>query len=266
MEPRRMHISGNWKMNLGPRQSKGYLDELKGQFAALSFDQESFESRGVDVSLFPPFTSLHVFSESARDMPVVYGAQNAYCEASGAYTGEISADMVKELGARQVLVGHSERRHIFAESTDLIARKVSRVLSADLQVMLCVGETLEERQKGDTFDVLEKQVLTAIAHQTPEEVASWIQIAYEPVWAIGTGRNASPEDAQEACQFIRRLIAERFGHRVAPKTRILYGGSVKPGNAQAILERPDVDGALIGGASLKADTFAEVIRIAMEIA
>ena len=228
-------------------EAEEYIQALLPRVSALA---------GVDLAICVPFTDLRAMVDSARGSPVEVYAQNMHAEPAGAYTGEISAPMLCELGVQGVVLGHSERRELFAETDRALAAKVPAALAAGLAPILCVGETESERDDGATQRKLRQQVRDDLA-SVPDERLADVAIAYEPIWAIGTGRVASPEQAQEAIAFIRALIGDRDAG-AAERVRILYGGSVKPENAAELLELPDVDGALVGGASLQADSFAAI--------
>ena len=236
-----MLIAGNWKMFKGPAEARAFFDAFE-------------PPEGVDVVLCPPFVSLAAAVESGR---TVY-AQNVHWEPRGAYTGEVSPEMLLELGVTGALVGHSERRQLFGERDETVARRARTALEAGLAVIACVGETLEQRESGDTELVLTIQV-EAIAFAAGANAK--LVIAYEPVWAIGTGKTATPEQAQEALAFCRALVGDR-SKDAAEQVRILYGGSVKPENAAELLSQPSIDGALVGGASLEPDSFAAICRAA----
>ncbi len=237
-------VAANWKMNKTQAEAREYCRRFR-ELVPRDFP--------VELVIFPPFTALHVVREELSGTPIKWGAQNAHPEPKGAFTGEVSLPMLIEHGISYVIVGHSERRHIFGETDEFISRKVRAVLDAGLSPILCVGERLEERRSGRAWEVVEGQLSAALGVLSAEE-ASQVVIAYEPVWAIGTGVPARPEDAQEMATAIRGWLAERFGD-VAQKVRIQYGGSVKPGNAGDFLKLPDIDGALVGGASLDPDSF-----------
>ena len=213
----------------------------------------------IEVGVCPPFVYLPTIVETAAGSHVAVGAQNVYSEPKGAFTGEVSTDMLKDVGVTHVIIGHSERRHVFGESDDLINRKVKAALDAGLVVILCVGELLEEREAGKTNEVLRVQIEKGLDGVAGVDATSLI-VAYEPVWAIGTGKTATSDQAQEAHAFIRGLLVERFGPELAGALRIQYGGSVKPENACELMSQPDVDGALVGGASLKAEPFVGIVR------
>lgn len=213
--------------------------------------------RGVDILLIPPFTSLDRAGRLLAGSDIILGAQDLHPEASGAFTGAVSGAMIRACGCQYVLVGHSERRSLFADDDRLVGRKLTAALAADLLPMLCVGETLDERRAEQTEAILTRQLATAL-ETIDSETMRRVTIAYEPVWAIGTGETATPDQAQAALQRIREWLAERFDGEASQRTRILYGGSVKPENAAAIFRQPDVDGGLVGGASLDAEAFAAI--------
>ena len=250
---RKLLIAGNWKMNAGPTEAKVLADEMAEAWKSKDFKNEAL--------ICPPFVSLPFVAKSFRDSFFQTGAQNVYTEDNGAYTGEISTSMLKELTCDYVILGHSERREYFQESDEFIASKVVKSLSDSIRPILCVGEKLEERKANNQKSVVGKQ-LKAVLSEVNEKHADDFVVAYEPVWAIGTGETASPEQAQEMHAYIRSLIAETWSTESADKVRILYGGSMKPGNAEELLSQEDVDGGLIGGASLKADSFSEIMTIA----
>ena len=247
MSSRRPYLAANWKMHKTVAETGEFLDRFLEAVGNLP-DR--------DLIVCPPFTSLAVAAERCRRSPVRVAAQNMHEEEVGAFTGEISAPMLKELGAEAVVLGHSERRALFAESDEALARKVPAALAAGLEPILCVGESEAQREDGETESVLDLQVATDLAEVAVEQLAD-VVIAYEPIWAIGTGKTASPEQADAACGYIRSLIADR-DDRAAERIRILYGGSVKPGNAAELLGRPDIDGALVGGASLDPEDFLAI--------
>lgn len=241
-------IAGNWKLHKTRAEARQLLEELTTGLAGLE---------GVEVVVAPPFTALETAAATLAGSTIALSAQNCYPEASGAFTGEVSPQLLKETGCAWVIVGHSERRQLFGESDAFINRKVHALAQAALGVILCIGETLEEREGGAMFEVLRRQVVEGLAG-LPAAAMAGVVIAYEPVWAIGTGRTASDAQAQEAHAFIRGLLAEQFDADVAAATRILYGGSVKPDNVDGLMTQPDVDGALVGGASLKAADFTRI--------
>jgi triosephosphate isomerase (TIM) len=252
--PRKKFVAGNFKMNTTPSEVAPYLE---------SFRLETEKIDDVDIVLIPPFTSLSKASEILGGAQKIrLGAQNLSPEAKGAYTGEVSAAMLRDLFVRFVLVGHSERRRLFGETDELVRRKLVTALKSELRPILCIGETLEERQSGQEKNILESQLRAALEGLSPEEISE-VVIAYEPVWAIGTGLTASPEQAQEAHLFIRDYLGKLSGTSVANKERILYGGSVTPANARELMSQPDIDGALVGGASLDPRGFAEIVAAAV---
>lgn len=250
MNKRRQIIAGNWKMNGTLSETANLINGLKRELRNKNLER--------DVILCPPFTSLILARELIKDTPYKLGAQNVHYESKGAFTGEISAEMLKEVGCAYVIIGHSERRQYFHEDDALINKKVKRAIDTGLNVILCVGETLEEREKGITNDVVRRQTKGSLSGVTESDMAQVI-IAYEPVWAIGTGRTATPKQANEVQQYIRTLISHLYSSRCAESTIIQYGGSVKPENAAELLSMPDIDGALVGGASLQADSFAGIV-------
>lgn len=253
---RRMFVAGNWKMN---------TDRVSGVELARAVAAGVPAGHSVDVLVAPPFPYLIPVGEAIRGSGVLLGAQNAWFESPGAFTGEVAIEMLKDVGCRYVILGHSERRQILRETDELISKKVAAAIAKGLGVILCIGETLEERDGDRTEQVLETQLAGSLAGISAAQMAE-IVIAYEPVWAIGTGRTATPDQAQAAHAFIRRRLNDRFGPGVGAATRIQYGGSVKPDNAAALLSQPDVDGALVGGACLKADSFLAIVRAAEEVA
>jgi triosephosphate isomerase (TIM) len=250
---RKKVIAGNWKMNNDLTESQNLITKLTGGL--------SNQKLNCDVIICPPYTSLSEASTLIKNTSVKLGAQNMFFEDSGAYTAEISAPMLKSVGCEYVIIGHSERRTIFKETNEMINKKIKKALGHKLKVIFCVGETLEEREKSTTMQVIRSQVENGLKDITEETMAEII-IAYEPVWAIGTGRNATPQQAQEVHKFIRDLISNKFSTKTAEDLTIQYGGSVKPDNASELLSQPDVDGALVGGACLKADSFIAIIKAA----
>lgn len=222
------------------------------------------EMSRLEIAVCPPFTSLGTVVRAVEGTGIAVGAQNLHWEDKGAFTGEISAAMLKAVGCKYAIIGHSERRHYFGETDATIRRKIIRVLNDDLMPIFCLGETLEERERGSTKAVVEIQIRTGLEKVVIENPKRFF-VAYEPVWAIGTGVTATPEQAQEVHGFIRELLTEMYGEKIGTECRILYGGSVTPDNARSILEKPDVDGALVGGASLKVETFLGIIRHAVQV-
>jgi triosephosphate isomerase len=246
-------VAGNWKMFTTASTARRLAVEV---VRALGKEDR------VTVALCPPFPYLSVVGEALRGSPVQLGAQNLYPEKEGAFTGEVSPVMLRDLGCRYVILGHSERRHKLGESNSFINRKVRAALECDLNVILCVGETLEEREHGRTEAILEEQLSAGLAGLSIQAL-SQITLAYEPVWAIGTGRNATPEQAEHAHAFLRRRVGQLYSPLVADSLCVQYGGSVKPENAAVLMREPDVDGALVGGASLKADQFMAIVQAAL---
>ena len=245
-------IAGNWKMNLTLEESETLIRRIKEGIAKLE---------GVDVLVAPPYTSLSTVKQAIGGGKIFLSGQNLHWEPSGAYTGEISAGMLVGVGCTHVILGHSERRTLFQETSEMIDLKVKAAIGADLVPIVCIGETLEEREAGRTFDVIEAQLNGSLKNfREGGAMPSSAILAYEPVWAIGTGKTATPEQAQEVHHYIRQWIANIFDGETANAVRILYGGSVKPENAKDLMSRPDIDGALVGGASLKADLFVPIIR------
>lgn len=249
---RKYFIAGNWKMNKTAAEATALIKAINEKVGSQT---------KVDVAVCPPFTALDAASKALAGSTVKLGAQNIYFEKSGAYTGEIAADMLKEFGCTYVILGHSERREYFKECNCLINKKVKAVLANGMNPILCVGEKLEEREAGKTLDIVSEQTVKGLEGLTAAE-AEKVVIAYEPVWAIGTGKTATPEMAQEVHAAIRKILADTFGAEVAEKMQILYGGSMKPENADALLAEKDIDGGLIGGAALKADSFVALIESA----
>jgi len=247
-------IAANWKMNMTPSETAAFLETFLETFP---------EATSVDIVIAPSFVSLAKASEFITPNPAVaLSAQNMSHEASGAYTGETSAAMLKEIGCEYVILGHSERRALYGEDDMVINKKVHASLAAGLKPILCIGESLEERDGGQLEFVLSQQLEGSLAGISTEQMAE-IVIAYEPVWAIGTGRTASPEQAQETQAYVRSVLTTLFGSDVAGATRIQYGGSVKPGNAAELIGQPDIDGFLVGGASLDATGFAEIVKASL---
>lgn len=244
----RKHIvAGNWKMNKTFSEADELISELMEKL-------ESTDLNGTQMILCPPFPYLEMASDYSDDSYFAVGAQNVSDQESGAYTGEVSAAMLESMELDYCIVGHSERRAYYHETDAIVARKVDQLLKHGIRPIVCCGEVLEEREANQQFDVVKRQLTDGLFHLTAEQFAD-IVIAYEPVWAIGTGKTATPAQAQEIHAYIRSLIAEKYGQEVADNTSILYGGSCKPGNAKELFANPDVDGGLIGGAALKADDF-----------
>ncbi len=242
-------LAANWKMYKTVREAVVYTKEFGGMVRDIS---------DADIVLAPPFTALHAVADAARDAPLGVAGQDLYWEQEGAYTGEVSATMLKEAGADWVIIGHSERRRSFGETDGTVNAKTVVALGADLTPIVCIGETLEEREGGRTLGVLDRQIKQGLAGLTAGQVGALV-VAYEPVWAIGTGRNATPAQAGEAHAHIRGRLGEWFGPDAAASCRVLYGGSVKPDNIRDLMAQPDVDGALVGGASLDTASFFEIV-------
>ena len=247
---RKLIIAGNWKCNKTVAESVALVTDLKRELAAV---------KEVDIVVCPAFTALDAVSKAIIESNIRLGAQNMGDNGYGAFTGEIAPGMLRDLSVRYVILGHSERRQYQKESDELVARKAAAAHTANLIPIVCVGETLNEREAGITEQVVEKQVRGSLAGLTPEQVEATV-VAYEPVWAIGTGKTATSGQAQEVHAFIRRVLVQMHGEAVARRVRIQYGGSVKASNAREILSQPDVDGALVGGASLEAKGFVDLIR------
>ncbi len=247
---RKALIAGNWKM---------HMNTADGCRLALDVAARKGTSSDREVLLAPPFTILKEVAYALKDSGIFLASQNVCWKEKGAFTGEIAPNMVKDAGGSAAIVGHSERRQIFGESDVLINRRVKGALAGDLFVILCIGETLEEREAGKTFDVIETQIREGLACVSAEEMAR-VVIAYEPVWAIGTGKTASAEQVQEVHSFLRQLLEKIYEKDLAEQTRILYGGSVKPTNVDELMALPDVDGALVGGAALDAESFGRIIN------
>ncbi len=241
-------IAGNWKLH----KTLAEAVDLVGALKTAVKDVEN-----VEILIAPPFTAISMLATKLAGSNIKLGAQNCYFEASGAYTGEVSAPLLKDAGCDYIIVGHSERRQIFGESDQTINKKVKAVLAADVSCILCIGETLEERESGNMYDVLTRQIKEGLTEVSDMEN---IIIAYEPVWAIGTGKTATSEQAQEVHSFVRGLLQGLYDQQTAMATRILYGGSVKPENVDELMGQDDVDGALVGGASLKSDDFARIVK------
>ncbi|HVU07154.1 MAG TPA: triose-phosphate isomerase [Verrucomicrobiae bacterium] len=248
---RKLIIAGNWKMNKTVAEALALVNDLK---------LELVKVKEADIVVCPPFTALESVSKAILETKNIrLGAQNMSEHNFGAFTGEICAGMLKEFSVRYVILGHSERRQYFKETDALVAKKTLAAHAASLKPIVCVGETLAEREANETEKILETQVRGSLAVLTKEQMVETI-IAYEPVWAIGTGKTATTQQAQDAHAFIRKLLAQIFDEATAKKVRIQYGGSVKPANAKELMEQPDVDGALVGGASLEARSFADIVK------
>ena len=243
-------IAGNWKLNKSIKEAVDLVHEIKGQCAGMG---------AVDIVVCPVFTALIKVSEVLKGTNIGLGAQDLYWQDSGAFTGEVSAPLLKDAGCQHVIIGHSERRQFFGETNETVNHKVKAALAHGLTPIVCVGENLQERESGKTFDVVKDHVENSLKGFSAQEVQKMV-IAYEPVWAIGTGKTATPAQAQEVHGFIRKLLEKMHGKAVAESVRIQYGGSVKADNAKELISQPDIDGALVGGASLKADSFVGIIQ------
>ena len=251
---RRLFIAGNWKMNKTAAEAGRLSTELRSLIGNVA---------DVDMAVCPPFTSLAAAVQALDGSSIQVGAQNVHWAESGAFTGEISASMLGEIPVQLAIIGHSERRQFFGETDESVNRRLKAALSAGLKPIVCVGETLEQREAGVTQSVVSEQVTQGLGGLSPTQAAATV-LAYEPVWAIGTGRTAGPEQAQEVHAFIRELLGKLFGD-AAIAVQILYGGSMKPGNAADLLRQPDIDGGLVGGASLKAADFAAIVGAAQAV-
>ncbi len=253
MSARKPLVAGNWKMNKTVAEAVELIEDIKRAFDLYA---------RVDMVICPPFTALAAASSAVAGTPLGLGAQNMHTEKSGAFTGEISPEMLRDLYCHYVILGHSERRRLFNETDELVNRKIMAALNNHLHPIACIGETLEQRRAEQTEAVLKIQIEKGLAGLSPEQIAGLI-LAYEPVWAIGTGMTATPKQAQDAHAFIRGLIKNMAGEKTASALRILYGGSVKASNAKELFGQPDIDGGLIGGASLDADSFVAIAKSAI---
>lgn len=252
---RKMIIAGNWKLHKNNSEAQQLANQIKIR---------STEIKKAGIILCPPFTALTLVADIVKDTVIEVGAQNMTWEKSGAFTGEISAEMIKSTGATYTIIGHSERRQYYGETDETVNKKIFAALDEGLGAIVCVGESLEEREEGVTESVIERQVTMALHNLSVEQMAHVI-IAYEPVWAIGTGKTATPEQAQQVHAQIRELLSVQFNADVAENTTIQYGGSVKPENAETLLAQKDIDGALVGGACLKAELFMPIIQAAEKL-
>ena len=252
---RKKIVAANWKMNMTQTESERFIE---------SFLRDIGEITDVEVVIIPPFTAIPKVTEAlGRAQNIKVGAQNMFWEKSGAFTGEISAPLLRGLFVHYVVLGHSERRSLFGETDEIVNRKVRAALEGKLRPIVCVGETLEQRDKGNVEKILSIQLRGSLAGLAPQELQESV-IAYEPVWAIGTGRNATPQQAQEAHAFVRHTLREIADDTTAERVRIQYGGSVKPENARELMRQPDIDGALVGGASLDPRSFSQIVQAARE--
>ncbi len=252
---RKPFVAGNWKLNTDSRSSVELAKAVASGISGRATDK-------VTVAVMPPFVYLQSVVRAVSSSGVAVGAQDVYLEQKGAFTGEISPAMLKDVGCTYVLCGHSERRHVIGETDELVGKKLAASISGGLLPVLCVGELLEERDAGETEQVVARHLKTGLAGLSAEKMSA-VTIAYEPVWAIGTGRTATPQQAQEVHAFVRNWLAEAYDKTLAEEIRVLYGGSVKADNARELMQQPDVDGLLVGGASLKADEFVRIIEAAL---
>jgi triosephosphate isomerase len=252
---RKTIIAGNWKM---------YKTLKEGQELAVALRRELFEIENVDIIICPPYTLLAYLADALETSNIAVGAQDVFWEDEGAFTGEVSCRMLKDAGAKYVIIGHSERRQHFHETNEAVNKKIKAALKSGLTPIACVGETLSEREAGKTFKVLQDHIINGLADLSAQEALRLV-IAYEPVWAIGTGKTATPAQAQEAQKYIRDLLAKMYNKETANNIRIQYGGSVKPENIVELMKQPDVDGALVGGASLQAESFGDIVKKAGEV-
>ena len=243
-------IAGNWKMNKTVGEALDLVTELKAAISGV---------KGVEVAVAPPFTALFAVHKELEGSSVRLAAQNLYWEEKGAFTGEVSSLMLKDVGCHYVIIGHSERRQFFRETDETVNRRIKAALARGLKVIFCIGETLKEREEGRTFSVIERQVEGGLKGLSAQEMKDLV-IAYEPVWAIGTGKTATPEQAEEVHRFIRGKMEKLYSHEVSEEIRIQYGGSVTPENIKGLMNQPNIDGALVGGASLKSDFFSKIVR------
>jgi len=244
-------IAANWKMHKTIPEAVKFAKQLKKEFP---------EPGDVDLVIAPPFTALRPVMEVLKDSPIHISAQNMHWEEKGAYTGEISAAMLVDAGCEFAIIGHSERRTLFGETDEMLNRKIHAALKSGLKPIFCIGETLEERESGTAFEVIQKQIKEGLNNITSDDIRQ-IAFAYEPVWAIGTGKTATPLQAQEVHRFIRETIADDLEHAQASETVIIYGGSVNPENTGSLMDQPDINGALVGGAGLDFELFASIIKI-----
>jgi triosephosphate isomerase len=243
-------IAGNWKMNKTVGEAVDLVRELKVSVSGVE---------GVEVAVAPPFTALDAVRKELEGSSILLAGQNLYWEEKGAFTGEISPPMLREVGCRYVIIGHSERRQFFGETDETVNRRIKAALAHGLKVIFCIGEMLKEREEGKTFSVIERQVEGGLKGLGDREMRN-IVIAYEPVWAIGTGKTATPEQAEEVHRFIREKLEKLYSRKISEEIRIQYGGSVTPENIKGLMTQANIDGALVGGASLKAESFSKIVR------
>jgi triosephosphate isomerase len=248
-------IAGNWKMFKTVAETVKYVKEFRGLVKDVD---------GIEIVVAPPFTAVHAACEAARNSNILIAAQDMYWEREGPFTGEVSGPMIREAGAEFVIIGHSERRTLFGETDATVNRKVVSAFAAGLIPIACIGETLDQRDRNETFDVLDRQIKQGLDNLTGDQIGQLV-IAYEPVWAIGTGRNATPGQAAEAHGHIRKRLVQWFGTSAAELCHVIYGGSVKPDNIRDLVSQPDVDGALVGGASLDLRGFFEIVTRTREV-
>lgn len=260
---RKRFIAGNWKMNNGPAATAEFMDKFTAEIKASKDIMANIAEGKMEVAIFAPAISLPTAVAKKNGAPVIVGGENVHWEKSGAFTGEISVPMLTEVGCTHVIIGHSERRHIFRETNEELNKKMVAALEGGLIPVLCVGELLNEREEGKAFDVIKTQLDEGLKGIDSTTLAENVIIAYEPVWAIGTGKTASNADAQEVCKFIRDTLAASIGVKDAEKVIILYGGSVKAANTAGLLAQNDIDGTLVGGASLKPDSFLAIAQAAV---
>jgi len=250
---RKKIVAGNWKMNTLVNEGVSLASDINNELKKINLPDN------VDLIIAPPFTHILSVKQATDNDRIMLSAQNCATESKGAYTGEISAEMLKKMGCSSVIIGHSERRAYYSETSEILEKKIEQVLNNKMTPIFCCGEKLEERKTENHFEVVKNQISEALFHLSEEDFSK-IVIAYEPVWAIGTGVTASKEQAQEIHAFIRKVVSQKYGNIIAENLTILYGGSVKPANAKEIFSMPDVDGGLIGGAALKADSFIDIIK------
>jgi triosephosphate isomerase len=243
-------IAGNWKMNKTVEEALDLIGQLKASLQNIE---------GVEVAVAPPFTALHAVSVVLKESSIRLAAQNLFYEDKGAFTGEVSPLMLKEIGCQDVIIGHSERRQFFSETEETVNRRTKAAFRQNLKPILCVGETLREREMGQTFSVIDKQLKGGLKDILNKEMGNMV-IAYEPVWAIGTGKTATPEQAEEVHHFIRGGLEKLYSREIAEQVRIQYGGSVTPENIRGLMNQKNIDGALVGGASLKSETFSKIVK------
>jgi len=249
---RKPMIAGNWKMHMTTAEAVELVEGILGRITDINTDD-------VEILVAPPYTSLYAVSEILKSSPILLAGQNMHWEEKGAFTGEISPLMLMDVGCSHVIIGHSERRQYFNETNETVNKKVRSAFSHGLVPIMCVGESLEQREAGQTYSIIEEELKNGLNGLTSEQVQTMI-LAYEPIWAIGTGKTASPEQAEEVHGFIRGWIKSLVGSKTAEMVRILYGGSVKPENIEGLITMENIDGGLVGGASLKAESFSEIIR------